>query len=153
MSTQNRRKEKDVVDFLLEQAGESARVYTTPGDEEAEETEAHEPEGQLAVDIIDTDDSLVVVATVAGASPEEISVYVHNDLLTIRGRRALPVSVSENAFIHRECFWGRFSRTIILPLDVRADGVRAVYKSGVLVVSLPKEKRESRVPITVVDEG
>ncbi|MBI4098424.1 MAG: Hsp20/alpha crystallin family protein [Candidatus Magasanikbacteria bacterium] len=147
------RKTKDVVDFLLEQAGESARVYTTPVGEAVEETEAHEPEGQLAVDIIDTNDSLVVVATVAGASPEEISVYVHNDLLTIRGRRALPVVVSESAFIHRECFWGRFSRTIILPLDVRADGVRAVYKSGVLVVSLPKEKRESRVPITVVDEG
>ncbi|OGL88707.1 hypothetical protein A3H75_00505 [Candidatus Uhrbacteria bacterium RIFCSPLOWO2_02_FULL_51_9] len=147
------RKEKDVVDFLLEQAGESARVYTTPVDEAATETEAHEPEGQLAVDIIDTNDSLVVVATVAGASPEEISVYVHNDLLTIRGRRALPVVVSESAFIHRECFWGRFSRTIILPLDVRAPGVRAMYKSGVLVVSLPKEKRESRVPITVVDEG
>ena len=147
------RKAKDVVDFLLEQAGESARVYTTPVDTTVEETEAHEPEGQLAVDIIDTNDSLVVVATVAGASPEEISVYVHNDLLTIRGRRALPIVVGESAFIHRECFWGRFSRTIILPLDVRASGVRAVYKSGVLVVSLPKEKRESRVPITVVDEG
>lgn len=149
----NRRKEKDVVDFLLEQAGESARVYTAPLDEGAADTDTHEPEGQLAVDIIDTDDSLVVMATVAGASPEEISVFVHNDLLTIRGRRDPPVAAAEHMFIHRECFWGRFSRTIILPLDVRAEGVRAVYKSGVLVVSLPKEKRESRVPITVVDEG
>ncbi len=144
---------KDIVDFLLEQAGEDARVYTVaaPAAEDAEES--HEPEGQLAVDIIDHDDALLVVATVAGANPGDIGVHVHNDLLTIRGRRVSPVAVHDEEYVHRECFWGRFSRTIILPLDVRADGVKAVYKSGVLVVSLPKERRDAKIPITVVEEG
>lgn len=145
--------QKDIVDFLLEQAGEDARVYTViaPAAEEVEES--HEPEGQLAVDIIDHNDALLVVATVAGADPGDIGVHVHNDLLTIRGRRVSPVATDESEYVHRECFWGRFSRTIILPLDVRADGVKAVYKSGVLVVSLPKERRDAKIPITVVEEG
>lgn len=144
--------QKDIVDFLLEQAGEDARVYTIAQPVPDEATEDAEPEGQLAVDILDVDDALVVVATVAGADPGDIGVHVHNDLLTIRGRRVSPVAAREDEYVHRECFWGRFSRTIILPLDVRADGVKAVYKSGVLVVSLPKERRDAKIPITVVEE-
>ena len=89
----------------------------------------------------------------AAADPEEISVNIHDDILTIRGRRTSHVPADDHEYIHRECFWGKFSRTIILPLDVQAIGVRAVYKNGVLVVSMPKETRESHVPITVVDEG
>ena len=144
---------KDIVDFLLEQAGEDARVYTVAAPAAEDVEESHEPEGQLAVDIIDHDDALLVIATVAGANPSDIGVHVHNDLLTIRGRRVSPVAVGEHEYVHRECFWGRFSRTIILPLDVRADGVKAVYQSGVLVVSLPKERRDAKIPITVVEEG
>lgn len=144
---------KDIVDFLLEQAGDDARVYTAEESVPEEAAELSEPEGQLAVDILDLDDTLVVIATVAGADPDQISVHVHNDLLTIRGRREPPVAASDNAYVHRECYWGRFSRTIILPLDVQASGVKAVYKSGVLVVSLPKERRDAKIPITVVEEG
>lgn len=144
---------KDIVDFLLEQAGEDARVYTVQEPAPEGDEESMEPEGQLAVDILDLDDTLAVIATVAGADPDQISVHVHNDLLTIRGRREPPVAASDDAYVHRECYWGRFSRTIILPLDVRADGVKAVYKSGVLVVSLPKERRDAKIPITVVEEG
>lgn len=144
---------KDIVDFLLEQAGDDARVYTAEESVPEEAAELAGPEGQLAVDILDLDDTLVVIATVAGADPDQISVHVHNDLLTIRGRREPPVAASDDAYVHRECYWGRFSRTIILPLDVRASGVKAVYKSGVLVVSLPKERRDAKIPITVVEEG
>lgn len=144
---------KDIVDFLLEQAGDDARVYTAEESVPEEAAELAGPEGQLAVDILDLDDTLVVIATVAGADPDQISVHVHNDLLTIRGRREPPVAASDDTYVHRECYWGRFSRTIILPLDVRASGVKAVYKSGVLVVSLPKERRDAKIPITVVEEG
>lgn len=147
------KRSKDIVDFLLEQAGDDARVYTAEESVPEEAAELSEPEGQLAVDILDLDDTLAVIATVAGADPDQISVHVHNDLLTIRGRREPPVAASDDAYVHRECYWGRFSRTIILPLDVRADGVKAVYKSGVLVVSLPKERRDAKIPITVVEEG
>ena len=141
---------KDVVDILLSQAQDDAAVYTTVN-EQVQDVFDREPEGQLSVDLVDTEDALIVVATVAGADPENISVHVHNDVLTIRGSREAQVSAEDHQYVHRECFWGRFSRTIILPLDVKAEGVKAVYKNGVLIVSLPKDKRESKVPITVVE--
>lgn len=110
-----------------------------------------EPEGELAVDIIDKDDKLLVIATIAGADPKDIDVHVHDDVLTIRGKREAHKHVEEEHYVHRECFWGSFSRTIILPLSVKADGVKAEYRNGVLTVELPKDVRETNIPITVVD--
>lgn len=142
--------QEDVVDFLLRKAGDDVSVYTVQPKEESEDI--HEAsEGQLAVDIFDADDKLYVVAAVAGADPRDIDVHVHADILTIRGRRVFPVPEENGEYVHRECFWGAFSRSVILPFDVRAVGVRAVYRDGVLIVALPKEKREKKVPIMVVE--
>ncbi len=110
-----------------------------------------QPEGELAVDIVDKDDKLLVIATIAGADPKDIDVHVHDDVLTIRGKREAHKHIEEDAYVHRECFWGAFSRTIILPLNVKADGVKAEYRNGVLTVELPKDKRETHIPISVVD--
>jgi len=150
-SKKSDKKQKDVVDYLLEQAGDDTIYKVEPKASREEEILSREPEGQLAVDIFDQDDTLVVIATVAGADPDHLDVHVHDDVLTIRGKREMPLSEDSRGYVHQECFWGKFSRTIILPFDVRAEGVKAVYQNGVLVVSLPKEKRESKVPITVVE--
>lgn len=110
-----------------------------------------EPEGELAVDIVDQKDKLLVVATIAGADPKDIDVHVHDDVLTIRGKREAHKHIEEDSYVHRECYWGSFSRTIILPLSVSSDGVKAEYRNGVLTVELPKVDRETSIPITVVD--
>lgn len=113
----------------------------------------NQQEGQLAVDVAETKEDLVVVSTIAGALAEKLEVYLHNDLLTIRGVRISPVDqLSQEDYFHQECYWGRFSRTIVLPVDVKTDLAKAEYNNGVLLIKIPKQKLETKVPIIVVEE-
>ncbi len=112
----------------------------------------HVAEGQLAVDVAQTEDELVVVAAMAGTPPECIELHLHNDLLTIRGERQSPIGEMSEHF-YQECYWGKFSRSIILPVDVKAEMVQAQYKNGVLTVRLPKaSQNNSDIPIMVIEE-
>lgn len=110
-----------------------------------------EEEGQLSVDVAQTKDELIVVATMAGTDPEKMELHIHNDLLTIRGFRKSPVPF-EAEYLVNESYWGKFSRTIVLPVDVKPELARAEYKSGVLTVHLPKASGDNNIPIFVVEE-
>lgn len=111
------------------------------------------PDGQLAIDVIDTAEYIVVVAPMSGADGKDIEVYAQHDVVTIRGKRRLPVNVDfKDVFFHKECFWGSFSRTIVLPVDVKGDLAKAEYKNGVLIVKIPKQISGAKVPITIVDD-
>lgn len=108
-------------------------------------------EGQLSVDVAETEKELVIVAPMAGAPKNKIELHLHNDLLTIRGERLSPLP--EGAYFHfSECYWGRFSRSIVLPTDVHLEMAKAEYRFGLLVVHLPKVKINQSIPITVVEE-
>lgn len=109
-------------------------------------------EGQLAVDVLETETDVFVVSTLAGADSENIEISLHNDLLTIRGSRPELYFGQDVQFFHKECFWGKFSRTIVLPVDVKGDMARAEYKNGLLIITIPKQKHNARIPVTVVDE-
>lgn len=109
-------------------------------------------EGQLSVDVGQTDNKLVVVATIAGAKPEDISVNINNDLLTIRGKRERELDIKNDDYFYRECYWGNFSRTIVLPVDVLTDKAVSTFKNGVLTIVIPKESSKKKVPIKVIEE-
>lgn len=114
--------------------------------------ESHQ-EGQLAVDVAENRDEILVVSTMAGVDTEHIKVYVHNDLLTIRGERVSPLAHETSPhFYCQECFWGKFSRTIVLPVHVKGDLARAEYKHGLLTVRIPKMHTHSQIPVTIVEE-
>lgn len=108
-------------------------------------------EGQLAVDVAQTDEELIITAPVAGADPNQVSLHLQNDVLTIRGERHSPVPDGAEYF-YEECFWGKFSRTIVLPVDIKVELARAEFKNGVLTVRLPKLKAKSSIPIYIVEE-
>lgn len=112
---------------------------------------ANHPEGQLTVDVFEENDELVVIATMAGTRPEDIELHLHNDSLTIRGSRLCPAPNPTECY-YQECFWGVFSRTIVLPLDVKTEFTRAEYKNGVLTIRLPKAQTKTAIPILVVEE-
>ena len=97
-----------------------------------------EQEGQLAVDVYQTGDEIVIKATIAGAEPEDIDVFMSNDMLTVRGKRHRDETVAKSDYLYRECYWGAFSRSIILPVEVNADKIEASMKNGVLTIKLPK---------------
>lgn len=110
-------------------------------------------EGQLAVDVIDTVRDVLVVSTMAGAIPHRVDVSIHNDLLTIRGVRSSPVRIDANStYLVSECYWGAFSRTIVLPVHVKGDLARAEYRNGVLTIRIPKRNPNAVIPVTIVDE-
>lgn len=105
------------------------------------------------VDVIHTDKELIIAAAMAGAVSDKIEIYLHNDLLTIRGMRYSPFKkLGQASFLHQECFWGKFSRTIVLPVDVKADLARAEYCNGILTIRIPKHKIDTQIPVVVVDE-
>lgn len=111
----------------------------------------HITEGQLAVDVAQTEDELIVVAAMAGTPPENIELHLHNDLLTIRGERKSPIGEMSEHF-YQECYWGKFSRSIVLPVDVKSEMIQATYSNGVLIVRLPKANQNSDIPIMIIEE-
>lgn len=109
-------------------------------------------EGQLSVDVYGTESEVVVVSTIAGVKPEDIDIAINNDMLTIRGQRSQEKEDSVSDHYYQECYWGGFSRSIILPVEVEADKVSASLKNGVLVVRLPRSRKSKSISVRVKEE-
>lgn len=109
-------------------------------------------EGQLSVDIYQTPDELIVKSTIAGVKAEDIDISLNNDMLTIRGKRKMEEEINEEDYLYKECYWGSFSRSIILPMEVKADGIKANLENGILTVALPKEKETKETIIKVKEK-
>ncbi len=95
-------------------------------------------EGQLAVDVYQTEQKIFVQSTIAGVKPENLQISLHHDLLTIKGRREPKDNIDNSQYLYRECYWGSFSRSIILPSEVDNKKIEAVLENGVLTISLIK---------------
>jgi HSP20 family protein len=108
-----------------------------------------EEEGHLSVDVFQSGDNIVVKATIAGAKNEDIEVVVNGDMLTIKGERRLNENVEYDDYLYRECYWGRFARTIILPVQIDESKVDAKMENGVLTVVLPKTRRTKEIKVGV----
>lgn len=106
-------------------------------------------EGQLSIDVYQTPNKLVIKSTIAGVKPENIDISINNDMLTIRGKRLCREEISEENYLIKECYWGGFSRSVILPVEVEAENVEAALDNGVLTVTLPKAKNAKQVSIKV----
>lgn len=109
-------------------------------------------EGQLSVDVYQTKDAIVVKSTIAGVKPEDIDISINNDMVTIKGKRELDDTVVEDDYFYQECYWGGFSRSIILPVEIMPDKVEASLKNGVLTVTLPKAKKATSFNVKVKEE-
>lgn len=105
--------------------------------------------GQLAVDVYETDDKLVIKARVAGVNRNDLDVSIADGVLNISGTLNSGDDDLATNWHMQECYWGEFSRTLVLPVPVKEDQVSAVLKDGVLTVSFEKIKQEQarRIPI------
>ena len=106
--------------------------------------------GQLAVDVYETEEKLVVKARTAGVNKEELDVSISDGILTISGTLSSGDDSSATNWHIQECFWGEFSRTLALPVAVKEDEVEAVLKDGVLTISFSKVKQEQAKKIQVL---
>lgn len=156
MTHQRPQHKVDVFEMILHPMGDNAPVLAHAVPRPLAPMAEWQPpaeEGQLAVDVAETDKEIIVVSTMAGAALDKLEVCVHNDLLTIRGVRSSPLGRKDGlSYFHEECFWGVFSRSLVLPVDVRGEGARAEYKNGVLTVRIPKHKTEAKIPVRIVDD-
>ncbi len=118
------------------------------GDDNWEE-EGEELAGQLAVDVYETEDRLVVKARTAGVNREDLDVSISDGILTVSGTLSSGDENDATNWHIQECYWGEFSRTIALPVGVKEDEVKAVLEDGVLTISFQKLKQEQAKRITV----
>jgi HSP20 family molecular chaperone IbpA len=108
-----------------------------------------EPEGQLAIDVYQTENELVLQSAIAGVKPESLDISIEGDMVTIRGTREKPQEKEEASYFYQECFWGPFSRQIILSVEVDPSRTEASLKDGILMVRIPKIERERKRKIVV----
>lgn len=106
-------------------------------------------EGQLAVDVYQTKDEVVVKAPVAGVEPESLDIIVTSDSVSIRGERFDEREVDTDQYHFQECYWGSFARQVALPVEGDSDKAEATFKKGVLTVRIPKIKKATSKKVKV----
>jgi len=127
--------DEDISEVMEEPEVEQDDIYS---DEAPAQSEGEEQEGQLTVDVFQDDQSIIIQSTIAGVSPEDLDVSITNDMVTIRGERRQNYEVDQEDYFYQECYWGTFSRSIILPVEIDADRAEAKIKNGILSIRIPK---------------
>jgi len=141
---------------------EETTALPPPSRERAPEVEVKkekwfESEGQLAIDVYQTKNELVIQSAIAGVNPENLDISIEGDVITIRGNReksfedATYSTAPENYFA-QECYWGPFSREVILPVEVDPSRVEAAMKEGILTIRIPKILREKKRKVSIKSE-
>lgn len=109
----------------------------------------NEPEGQLTIDVYQTPSEIVVESAIAGVKPEDIDINVTSDSITIKGERHREKELKDEDYFYQECYWGRFSRSVILPQEVDPENADVNFKNGILTVRLPKLNRKKAKKLKV----
>ena len=91
-----------------------------------------------AVDMYQTDDEIVVKASLPGVKADEVQINITGEILTIKGETKQVEEKKDKAWHMREQRWGTFERAIALPTEVTADKARAEFENGILTITLPK---------------
>lgn len=112
--------------------------------------EAETEEGQLTIDEYQTDQDIIIKSTIAGVKPEDIDISINNDMVTIRGKRTKDEQINAENYYYQELYWGMFSRSIILPVEVDPDKTKAMIKNGILTIKLPKSEKTKIKKINVI---
>lgn len=113
---------------------------------EQEPWNLHE-EGQLAVDVAETPTEIIVRAAIAGVTEKDLDIHITDDMISIHGTRHEDLLPPQSTLHYSECFWGSFSRAIILPCHIKTDEAEATLKNGVLTIKAPKARE--RVKLTI----
>ena len=106
-------------------------------------------EGELMVDVYQTPTDVVIKTMVPGVRPEDLDITITRDMVTVKGKREIERTISEENYFHKELYWGSFSRTILLPQEVEIEEAEAIEKHGLLIIRLPKidKTRQSKLRV------
>lgn len=137
-------------DEVVDNASAANAVEAPADDPASEDWDDEQPAGQLAVDVYETKEKLVVKARTAGVNKSDLDVNISDNTLSIRGTLSAGNDDNVVNYFVQECYWGEFSRSIALPIPVKEDGIEAVLKDGVLTISFTKVKQDTVKKIQVM---
>ncbi|MDD4625163.1 MAG: Hsp20/alpha crystallin family protein [Candidatus Pacebacteria bacterium] len=106
-------------------------------------------EGQLAVDIYETEEELVLQTAIAGVEAESLDISLEKDLLIVKGERKNPAKETKKNYFVQECYFGSFSREVILPREIDPSHTKAAMEEGILTIRMPKIERDKKRRITI----
>jgi HSP20 family protein len=133
---------------------DDSSAQDSPVDEPQQSDDSWEEEeampGQLAVDVYETDERLIIKARTAGVNKSDLDVSISDGILTISGTLSSGDDSAATQWHIQECYWGEFSRTLALPVPVKEDEVEAVLKDGVLTIGFTKIKQEQARKIEIM---
>ena len=135
-------------DLTMAAPSSDDQPQSQPASDEWEEDET--VPGQLAVDVYETREKLVVKARTAGVNKHDLDVSISDNQLTIRGTLSAGNDDGVENYFLQECYWGEFSRTIALPVPVKEEEIEAMLKDGVLNISFGKVKQDTIKKIQVL---
>ncbi|MEY2671939.1 MAG: hypothetical protein RL687_356 [Candidatus Parcubacteria bacterium] len=136
----------DESEFLVD---EEPKLMKKSHETEFKEEVEEEQDGELTIDLYQTNGEIVVQSMIAGVLPENLSIMITRDTLTIKGKREENRSIKEGDYYVRELYWGSFSRTISLPEEVDPEEAEAIEKHGLLVIKLPKINKHKQTNLKV----
>lgn len=106
-------------------------------------------EGALNIDMYQTKDNVIIKSTIAGVRPDDIDITVANDMVTISGSRKREEKINDDDYFYQECYWGGFSRSVIVPVDIDSEHIEADLKDGILTVVVPKAAKAKTKKVKV----
>ena len=107
----------------------------------------------MPVDMYQTDDSVVVKASVPGIKPEEVEVTITGDTLTIKGETRTEEEVKKDNYFRQEISYGAFHRSILLPSSLQTDKAEATFENGILTLTIPKAEETKPRQIKIKPKG
>src|ERR1035437_6258818 len=111
--------------------------------------EEENEEMELTVDVYQTSTDIILQTMVAGVKPEDLELTIARDVITIKGKREENRNIDEENYFIKELYWGKFSRTVLLPQEVEPEEVEATEKHGLLTIKIQKVDKEKRTNIKV----
>lgn len=119
------------------------KAKQTEQKKEIQDEEWLETEGELIVDVYQENNKVVIEAPVAGIKIEDLDIEIENDTIQIKGKRSKTHKVDQKNYFLQECYWGSFSKEIILPFEVNGSKADATIKQGILIIKIPKKRSRS----------
>lgn len=108
-----------------------------------------EEDAQLTVDLYQTPNDLIVQTMIAGVLPENLSITITRDVISIKGKREENKAITQDNYFIQELYWGSFSRTISLPEEINPEEAEAVEKHGLLIIKLPKVDKNKETKLKI----
>lgn len=132
-------------EYSEDDQGESEDV----SDQDLASSERADDEGQLALDVYQDKDNVYVKSTIAGVKPEDLDISISSGAVAVRGERKFEEEVRDEDYLLQECYWGKFSRSINLPVEIDVDRAEADLQDGILTLILPKAARSKTKKVKV----